>query len=425
MVDQVRAELARRKVPRWLMWAGVGVGVVLLLLTVRALFFGGDERAEYATVALERRDLLVTVNATGNLQPTVQVDVGSETSGIITEVYVDNNDRVIKGQVLARVDTERLVDSLRQAQAGLASAKAQLATNDASLALARAQLKRLEEVRQLSNGQVPSDAELDNGRAEYRRAVAQVDSARASVRQAEAQVSSARISLDRATIYSPVTGIVLSRKVDPGQTVAAQFQTPELFVIAQDLSQMRLDVDVDEADIGRVTTGQTAQFTVDAFPGKSFPAKVQRVDVGANNGTASDTATATSGEVVSYVARLSVANPDGQLRPGMTAVATIAAQRYRNALIVPLPALRFQPPKAAEATKLSVRPPSQSGPSTQQSRIGAGSQQTVHVLGNDNTLRAIRVRTVAISGNEAAVEGKDLRPGMRIVTGLLKTDEAQ
>jgi HlyD family secretion protein len=418
LVASVKAELARRRLPRRAVWALAALGAVLALLAASLVFFGGEAAPQYATAALEKRDLLVTVSATGNLQPTRQVEVGSETSGIITHVYVDNNDRVRAGQVLAVVDTERLQDSLRQAQATLASARAQLATREATLAESAAQLRRLDEVRRLSGGQVPSQTEYDVGRADYRRAAAQVDDARASVAQAAAQVSSARISLDRATIYAPVDGIVLSRKVDPGQTVAAQFQTPELFVIAEDLSRMRLDVEVDEADIAKVGPGQTASFTVDAYPGRSFPARVERVDVGASTSGEASASSSASGEVVSYVARLRVENGAGLLRPGMTATATITAQIYRDVFVVPLPALRFTPPVAAEGRGIAVGPPDLGDRDRQQARIGAGSMQTIHVVGADGKLAALRVRTLAVSGNSAAVRGEGLKPGMKIAVGL-------
>lgn len=419
-VAGARAELERRRIPRRVVWGLVALAVVALGLAVRLLFFGEDDGPRYAAVQLAQRDFQVSVSATGNLQPTRQVEVGSETSGIITHVYVDNNDLVRAGQVLAVVDTERLRDSLRQAQANLASARAQLGNREATLAESAAQLKRLEEVRRLSGGQVPSQAELDIGRADYRRAATQVEDARASVEQAAAQVSSARTSLDRATIYAPVTGMVLSRKVDPGQTVAAQFQTPELFVIAEDLTRMRLDVEVDEADIARVKAGQAASFTVDAYPGRSFPARVELVDVGAS--TTSSTASSTSGnDVVSYVARLVVENRDGLLRPGMTATATITTETYRSAFVVPLTALRFTPSAPAKSEGISVGPPDLGEEDRQQARIGAGSSQTIYLRGADGKLTMVRVRTVAISGNHAVVTGKGLKAGMNVVVGLLGT----
>jgi len=422
LVAGVRAELARRKLPRAAKWGLVAAAVIALALLARVVFFAEDPAPQYVTAKLAPSDLVVTVGATGKLQPTRQVEVGAETSGIVTQVFVDNNDPVVAGQLLAVVDTERLQDSLRQAEATRASARAELATRQATLAESAAQLQRQEEVSRLSGGQVPSKSELDIARADYRRAEAQILAARASVAQAEAQVSSARISLDRARIYSPVTGIVLSRKIDPGQTVAAQFQTPELFVIAEDLSQMRLDVEVDEADIARVVAGQRATFTVDAFPGRTFPATVERVDIGASDTTTSSSASGSS-EVVTYVARLSVANADGLLRPGMTATATITAQTYRKAWVVPLTALRFTPPKGATDSGLSVAPPDLGDRERQKARIGAGSSKLIYVLGADGKLNAIRVETVAVSGNSAVVTGAGLRDGMTLVLGLYGAED--
>lgn len=425
-IDKVRAELELRKLPRWVLVVGIVIGAALLLLLMRALLLGSDEGVQYATVELARRDLAITVSATGNLQPTRQVEVGSETSGIVTQVYVDNNDRVSKGQALARLDTARLVDSLTQARASLANARAQLASNEAGVAQAKAQLDRLERVRKLSGGEVPSGTEIDQAQANYQQAVAQVAAARANIREVQARVSSAQTSLGFATIYSPVNGIVLNRKIEPGQTVAAQFQTPELFSIAEDLSMMRLDVAIDEADIARISKGQQAQFTVDAFPGRSFPALVEHVDIGANAGSTTAGATgASNSEVVSYIARLSVRNADMKLRPGMTAVAKIAAQNYRDVFVVALPALRFSPPEPAAATKMSIRPPDQGPDAKQQARVGAGSEQTLYVLGEDGKPKAVRVRIVAVTGNEAAVSGPGLKEGQRIITGLLSKADSQ
>lgn len=424
-IEQVRAELQARKLPRWVLVAGIAIGAALLVLLARALFFGSGEEVRYATIELARSDLAIVVSATGKLQPTRQVEVGSEVSGIVTQVYVDNNDRVVKGQELARLDTARLLDSLTQARASLANSRAQLASNEAGVAQAKAQLDRLERVRKLSGGEVPSGTEMDQAQANYQQALAQVAASRASIREVQARVSSAQTSLGFATIYSPVNGIVLDRKIEPGQTVAAQFQTPELFSIAEDLSTMRLDVDIDEADIARISKGQKALFTVDAFPGRSFPARVEHVDIGANAGSTTGAADASQSEVVSYVARLSVQNADMKLRPGMTAVATIAAENYRNVFVVALPALRFAPPEEETDTKLSIRPPEGRRDTQQKARVGAGSQQTLYILGADGKPKPIRVRIIAVSGNEAAVSGPDLKVGQRIITGLLDRSDNQ
>ena len=406
--------------------------VALLLLLSRC--FAGEAEGGYATQAASRGDLTVTVSATGNLQPTNQVEVGSEQSGLVTQVFVDNNDRVTAGQPLARLDTSRLQDTIVQAQAGLAAAQAQVATAQASAAQARANLARQEEVYRVSGGRVPSETELDAARAEHRRALAGVTSAQAQVSQARAQLSSAQTNLSKATIYSPVTGVVLSRQIDPGQTVAASFQAPVLFTIAEDLAAMELEVRVDEADVGQVREGQRATFTVDAWPGRTFEARVTRVDVGANasGSTASASASSTTtGAVVAYTAALSVQNPELLLRPGMTATAEIVTTERRDVLLVPNAALRFSPERdaAARGGVTSVLVPTRGlrrgNRAEREVGIGRGSRQTAHVLGADGTPQPVQVVVGETDGSVTEIVGGDLRPGMHVVTARLAAGQTQ
>ena len=397
-------------------WWFIGAGVVGLIVVVMVVLnLGRPPASPYVADPVKRGDLVLSVSATGNLRATRQIEVGSETSGQVAQVFVDANDRVERGQPLARLDTARLVDSLNQAQAALAQARAQVRVSEASEREAEDLLARREAVAAASGGRVPSERELEESRSALARARADTLSARAQVDQATAEVSSARINLAKATLYSPVSGTVLTRQIEPGQTVAASFQTPVLFIIAEDLSQMILDVEVDEADIGQVEAGQSAVFTVDAFPGERFPATVERVNMGASN---LGEETSQNNAVVSYVARLGVRNGDGRLRPGMTATSTIVTQRLRNVLIVPAAALRFQPPADAGPRRLSFTPPAQEAPSTQEAVIGRGSRQTVRVLQADGSLKAVDVEVVAISGAQAAVRGDGLEPGQSVVTGL-------
>lgn len=401
-------------------------GAVGLLIAVLLLsrWFGAAEASGYATDTVERGNLTVTVSATGNLQPTNQVEVGSEQSGIVTDVYVDNNDRVVRGQPLARLDTARLRDTIAQNQAALAAAQAQVATAEATAAQARANLSRQEEVYRISGGRVPSATELDAARAEYRRAQAGIRAAQAQVAQARAVLSSAQTNLSKATIYSPVTGVVLSRAIDPGQTVAASFQAPVLFTIAEDLGQMQLEVRVDEADVGQVREGQRATFTVDAFPGQRFTARIIRVDVGANASGTSSSTTGSSGNVVSYTAILALDNPGGILRPGMTATAEILATERRNALLVPNAALRFSPAAGGQSgesgvTKVLMARRPRGNRQARQPTIGRGSEQTVYVLGPDGQPRPVRVTVGESNGSVTEITGGDLRPGVQVITGQL------
>lgn len=420
-----------------------GIVVLLGLLYLLSRCFAGSGEGGYATEAVRRGNLQVTVTATGNLQPTHEVQVGSEQSGLVTQVFVDNNDRVTQGQALARLDTSRLQDAMTQAQAGLASAQAQVATAAATAAQNRADLARQEEVFRVSNGRVPSRTELDAARATYQRGLAGVRAAQAGVTQARAQLSSAQTNLSKATIYSPVTGVVLSRQVDPGQTVAASLSAPVLFTIAEDLSQMKLEVRVDEADVGQVGAGQRATFSVDAYPGRTFQATVLRVDVGANasgsttsGSSASNASSSSANTVIAYTAVLSVANPEMLLRPGMTATAEIVTAERRNVILVPNAALRWSPERDAASTKgqggvTSVLVPRggrggrRAAAGGREVSIGRGSRQTVYVLGADGQPQAVQITVGESNGSVTEVVGGTLREGQEVITSRLAAGQVQ
>jgi HlyD family secretion protein len=416
----------------------VGAIVVLVLLLLLSRCFMGTAEAGYATEPVRRDNLRVTVSATGNLQPTKEVQVGSEQSGLITQVFVDNNDRVYAGQPLARLDTSRLNDALVQAQAAFASAEAQVATASASAAQARATLARQEEVYRISGHRVPSATELDTARAENQRGIAGVRAAQAQVSQARAQVSSAQTNLSKATIYSPVNGVVLSRQIDPGQTVAASFTAPVLFTIAEDLSRMKLEVRVDEADVAQVHEGQRATFTVDAYPGRTFPATVTRVDVGANasgsttSGSSASNAASATGSVIAYTAVLAVDNPGLELRPGMTATANIVTTERQNVLLVPNAAMRWSPERDAANSKaggvtsvLVPRIGRRGGGGGREVSIGRGSRQTVYVLGADGNPQPVQVVVGESNGSETEITGGDLHEGQEVITARLAAGQTQ
>lgn len=406
----------KRKRRLWL--AGV-VLTLLLAVFVWSLMSGKELGPRYATVELRSGDMVVHVTATGNLEPTNEVIVGSELSGLIDEVFVDTNDRVVSGQPLAQIDTERLNDAIRRSEAALEQAKATVLQAEATLELSDVSLGRLEEIRRLSGGKVPAQAELDIARAETRRAHANLLSARASVLSAEAQLSTDHTNLEKATIRSPVDGVILSRDVEPGQTLAASFSTPQLFVIAEDLAEMKLEIKVDEADVGLVEAGQPTTFTVDAYPGKLFEAVIMRVNVGANQRN-SETAAASSSNVISYGAILSVDNVDLALRPGMTATARILVRHEQDVLMVPNSALRFRP-LAEDPTQRGFSmfgPGGQSG-EQQAVEVGRGASQTLYVLDERGNLTDITVRIGSSDGSWTIVTGDGLKPGMKVVTAEL------
>jgi HlyD family secretion protein len=254
---------ARRRL--WLVGAAI-----LAIVAIAALWglrsVGKSLGPSYTSEPVTRGTLVVKVSATGNLQPTNKVEVGSELSGIVTQVLADENDRVKKGQVLAQLDLSKLKDAVTKSRASLAAAEAQVLQARATMDEARAQLARYRQVAELSGGKVPSKSEMTTAEANLTRAEANQAGAGASVTQARANLQSDETSLAKATIRSPIDGIVLTRKVEPGQTVAAALQAPVLFTLAEDLAKMKLQVDIDEADVGQVRVGQTATFTVDAWP---------------------------------------------------------------------------------------------------------------------------------------------------------------
>ncbi|KUR79549.1 efflux RND transporter periplasmic adaptor subunit [Novosphingobium sp. FSW06-99] len=411
---------------RWRKWGLIALGLVGLAALAYALF-GGRVAPKYATAAVKRGDLAVTVSATGNLAPTNQVNVGSEESGIVVNVFVQNNDHVKKGQPLAQLDPTLFRAALMQNEAQLLSARASVAQNQATLDQSSVTLRRYQEVARLSGGKVPSQTELDTALGDHARAVANLKAAKAQVAQAEATLSTSRTNLAKATIYAPVDGVVLSRQVEPGQTVAAAFNVATLFTIAEDLTAMKLDVKVDEADIGEVAVGNSATFAVDAYPGRAFAGAVTRIDLGANatpTVNSAGTTTSSTSTVVAYTAVLAVRNPQLLLRPGMTATAAILAKLERNQLLVPNAALRFTPESGMESGGVQIGPKPGSGGfgvagQNKTATIGRGSHQTVYVLAADGALRPIEVTIGSTNGALTAVSGPGLRPGMQIVTGLL------
>lgn len=338
---QVAELLGEEAVRSWWSRPSTWITAVLVIALATGAYLWQGRRTEtgpgYVTQPVTQGGLVVTVVANGTLQPTRAVNVGSELSGTVARVLVDVNDRVVRGQVLAELDTAKLSDQVRRSRASLASAEARVAQTDATVKEARAALGRMEEVARLSGGKVPSQAELDTGRAALERAQADARVAQATVADARAALSVDETNLRKASIRSPIDGVVLTRSVDPGNAVAASLQAVTLFNIAEDLTKMKLQVNVDEADVGQVREGQSAMFTVSAWPGRRYPARILRVGYGAT----------TKDNVVTYLADLEVDNEDLSLRPGMTATATITATERAGVLLVPNAALRFRPAASA------------------------------------------------------------------------------
>jgi HlyD family secretion protein len=423
VLAEARRPWYRRAWP-WLLLA------LLLLSALGAWWWQGRQASQAAPVyvaqPVTRGKLTLSVTANGTLQPTRAINIGSELSGTVLKVNVDVNDRVRKGQVLVELDTAKLQGQVLRSQASLAAAEARVAQAQATLKESQAALARLEEVARLSGGKVPSKAELDSGRAGAERAQADLASARANVQDAKAALATDQINLGKASIRAPADGVVLTRNVDPGNAVAASLQAVTLFSVAEDLARLRLQVYVDEADVGKVQVGQSASFTVSAYAGRKYPATLTRVAYGST----------ITENVVTYLTYLDVDNADLSLRPGMTATATITALQREDALLVPNSALRFSPNATANSapgqggaaqaaapagsggivSSLIPRGPPRTGGkrSAAEGASTAGARQ-VWVLREGQAVM-VPVQAGISDGRMTEILGGELQPGMQVIT---------
>lgn len=397
--------------------------LMLIGFFVIYIFYPGKTsgNVQYRTKPAQKGNLTITVTATGTLEPINQVDVGVEVSGTVKSVQVDYNDRVKTGQVLARLDTSKLTAQVLQAKAALESAKAGVTKADADVKQTALKLAQLQNVSRKSGGKLPSKVEMDGAEAAIAKAKADKASALADVAKAEAALQFNETDLSKAIIHSPIDGIVLLRRVEPGQTVAASLQTPVLFTIAQDLTRMELHVDVDEADVGRVKTGQHATFTVDAYPLRHFKAEVTQVRYSPK----------TVEGVVTYETVLFVDNSDLSLMPGMTATADIVVNNIKNAVLIPNAALRFTLPVQKEKEKgenrgllgaLLPHRPRRSKKDDLKKNLLQNGQRRVWTL-QKGTPVLILVRTGETDGRLTEVLGGNIKPGMELITDALVSEK--
>ena len=366
-------------------------------------------KVDFETVLVSRGDLSQVVTASGQLNPVVKVEVGSQISGIIEKLFVDFNSQVKEGQLIAQLDPATYEANLMQAQGNLANVKAGM-----ELAQLNADRARALEADRLS------------AKADYEKAVADLHQAEAAVKISEGALKKAQVDLARCAIYAPVDGIVISRNINVGQTVAASLSAPTLFLIANDLSKMQIEADVAEADIGLVGVGQDVEFTVDAFPGQPFQGKVTQV----RNAPKIEVG------VVTYVTIIEVNNPELKLKPGMTANVTVVVARRDNALRLPSAALRFRPPKTAEVNKsesaaalADAKGEKKSGGSTRKKdKEKRKSERTVYVAvaqaqapgaAEGSVAQPMQVKTGISDGSHTEViEG--LKEGDRVIVGVAK-----
>ncbi len=374
---------------------------------------------EYKFAKVERGPITATIAATGTLNPVVSVQVSSQISGQIREILVDFNSVVKAGQLIAQIAPETYEHKVRQAEADLEAARATVAVQQAEIYRAQVNLADAERdfarKKTLVEKNFISPAELDKvkttldaTRAQLRVVEAQARNSDALVKQRAAQLGQAKVDLGRTELRAPVDGIVIKRSVEPGQTVAASLQAPEMFIIARNLSDMQVETAIDEADVGRLQVGQEAAFTVDAFPGKRFKGEVKQVR---------KSATVVS-NVVSYTVVISAANPDLILLPGMTANVRITTAQKDSVLKVANAALRFRPASAGdEKSALAGRQPGAGGGKGR----GAAGTGKLWVIGSDGKPSPVEVKTGLNDGNQTELPDTDLAEGREVIVGTVAT----
>ncbi|NND69778.1 MAG: efflux RND transporter periplasmic adaptor subunit [Halioglobus sp.] len=391
--------------------------IILLAAAAAAAFFlrlpSSGSTSTYLTAPVSRGDISHYVLASGRLQALVTVDIGSQVSGMIKSLSADYNTAVVEGQELARIDPALFEARLQQAEAELAAARAQVEIQTAGLAASRADRDGLRAVSENTGRELErkramlargglGQSDVDTAQAEHARAIAQVRATEATVTRQKAEVALARTEVERMTavvrqrqldldhtyIRSSVNGVIIKRFVDAGQTIAAGLQTPVLFRVAQDLSEMELSIAVDEADIGLVQRGAKVVFSVDAYPGESFEAGIVQIRKSGEE----------QSNVVTYTVIARAPNPEQRLLPGMTANVAIAAINKRDARKLPTAALYFVPPAA-------------------NTRAGATGQR-VWLQARDGSLQAVPVKTGVSDGEHSELLEGDLRDGQQVIVGI-------
>jgi HlyD family secretion protein len=384
-------DLPLRRRSRWPIALAIGMLFLLASVTIWHWATSGPPPVSYRTALVDRGPITAIVTATGTINPVVSVQVGSQVSGKVAHLFADFNSKVTKGQILAQIDQKPFMARLSQARAAVKSAKGNLAKATMLAAQRKREFHRIEALRPQA---FVSQADVDLAETNYRDAAADIEVLQAQLDQAEAALASAELDLGFTTIYSPVDGIVISRNVDVGQTIAAAFQTPLLFLIAQDLTKMQVNASVSESDIGGVQEGTEANFRVDAYPKQFFEGVVTQVRNAPIN----------IQNVVTYDVVITVSNPELKLKPGMTANVTIVTARQESPLRVPNGALRFRMPDMPLDKKAT----------------------RVWVLDQDNRPHQVDVTTgIADSLSTEIVEGA-LSIGDRVIVGIeTEAEQAQ
>lgn len=386
------------------------VVTILLLAAFAACKGSGKKNEQYKTEKVDRGNITMTVTATGTLSAVTTVQVGSQVSGVISRLYADFNSHVTKGQLLAELDPTPFQAQVEQRQADLTKAK--VTTANARITYERQ--------RRLAGAGLAAQADLDAARAQY-------EEAQAGVQQAEAALSQSTTNLRYTKIVSPIDGVVIDRAYDVGQTVAASFQAPTLFQIAQDLRKMQVQADVDQSDIGRIQVGQPARFTVDSFPDREFRGRIAQIRLNAT----------VAQNVVTYPVMIEVDNPDETLKPKTTANVTIEVATVANVLRIPNAALRFKPenvkttnpPATASTSTTSTERAASDMGQRRRGMGGAGGAfarsggkgkggQNIYLLDAENKVKPVWIRPGITDGHFTEIVSGEVNPGDNVIVGL-------
>ena len=403
MYDSLRPKRTKKNI---IITASVIAVIVLIILY--NIFKDSGPEFTYTTVKTENGNVASLVSATGKISATNEVLIGSQVSGTISAVFVEENDNVKKGDVLAIINPDTINQTIARYEAQLNSAKASLNSSKVQYNNKLINYNRLSEVYKVTGGKSPSKTELDNAKMELSTAQADVQVKEASIKEVETNLNSAKIDLKNSIITSPIDGVVLTRSIDAGQTVAASFSTPELFVIAENLEKMKLVVNVSEADVGKVKENQKVKFTVDTFPDDTFTSTIYRVNKGA---------TESDDSIVSYETTIYIDNKDLKLRSGMSATADIETESAQNVPLIPVSALFFKP-LSFNLSDVEKRPAMLRGPP---SRRAKASKEVQTDISSKNA--TIYVLVNGLPEERHIVTGVSDGKNIQVVSGLSETDE--
>ncbi|RDU71292.1 efflux RND transporter periplasmic adaptor subunit [Helicobacter anseris] len=386
------------------------IGLIFICCTIAYFLFTQKPKIIYNTTKPILGNITQTISATGTLSATNDVEIGSQISGTISKVYVDVNDNVKKGQILAEINPNKLKQTLDGYEAQLNSAKANLESSKVTLQQKKWNYERLEKLYKATKGQSPSQLELQTAKLDFLQAQADVKIKQASMQQIQTNINAAKIDLQNSIITSPIDGIILTREVSAGQTVAASLNTPTLFTLAENLKDMKLVVNISESDIGKVKVNQKVSFNVDAYPNQTFYAKVNRVNF----------ASTTTDNITSYETNIFVDNEQLLLRPGMSATANIEVASAKNAMLIPIAAIFYQPniqttqKKKSNASLFPAPPPRQKRSINNAKNIN-GTNATIWIL-KDNIPQEISIEVGVSNSKFVQVLSKEITQDTLIIT---------